>query len=406
LKDQLSSRFELKEGPRLGPGAGDAKSASILNRIVHWDEEGIWYEADPRQAERLMEECGMDGSKSVCTPGLRESAAEAAADVPLDPKLMRAFRAAAARANYMAQDRPDCQYACKEICRFMAKPTQASWQAMKRLCRYLGGLPRLVWRFRLQEDEGVTVYSDTDWAGCVRTRKSTSGGCIVTGSHLIKTWSSTQSSVALSSGEAEFYGVVKAAGYGLAYQALLKDFGLPKQLTVYTDSTAAIGIASRQGLGKLRHLDTNTLWVQQAVRCRRLTLRKVAGEENPADVFTKHIVGADKLGGLIRLFDCQYLPGRAEAAPQLRREQRNKSEMKDGETSSLNAVLPHCKTLKEIEAEHPRAAIVDDDFEEFDDKVMHEQDHLGWYGQKMGMEIMKAAEMHGRKRHLPGVAEV
>ena len=164
----------------------------------------------------MVEEGGMDGWKSVCTPGLRESAAEAAKDKPLEPKLLRAFRAAAARANYMAQDRPDCQYACKEICRFMAKPTQASWQAMKRLCRYLVGLPRLVWRFKVQEDDGVTVYSDTDWAGCVRTRKSTSGGCIVVGSHLIKTWSSTQSSVALSSGEAEFYGVVKAAGYGLA----------------------------------------------------------------------------------------------------------------------------------------------------------------------------------------------
>jgi len=267
------------------------------------------------------------------------------------------------------------------------------------------GLPRLVWRFRYQDDEDVTVYSDTDWAGCVRTRKSTSGGCIVIGSHLIKTWSSTQSSVALSSGEAEFYGVVKASGYGLAYQALLKDFGLPKQLTVFTDSTAAIGIASRQGLGKLRHLDTNTLWVQQAVRCRRLTLRKVAGEENPADVFTKHIVGAEKLGGLIRLFDCKYLPGRAQAAPQLRREQRSKSEMRDGEMTSLNAVLPHCKSREEMEADHPKAEIINDDFEEFDFQVMHEQDHLGWFGQQMGMDIMKTAELHGRKRRQPETSE-
>ena len=154
----------------------------------------------------------------------------------------------------------------------------------------------------MQDDDGVVVYSDTDWAGCVRTRKSTSGGCIIVGSHLIKTWSSTQSSVALSSGEAEFYGVVKASGYGLAYQALLHDFGLEKPLTVFTDSTAAMGIAARQGLGKIRHLDTNTLWVQQAVRCRRLALRKVLGEENPADVVTKHIVGAEKLGSLMRLF--------------------------------------------------------------------------------------------------------
>ena len=146
------------------------------------------------------------------------------------------------------------------------------------------------------------------------------------GRHLLKSWSSTQSSVALSSGEAEFYGVVKASGYGLAYQALMRDFGMDRKLTVFTDSTAAMGIAARQGLGKLRHLETTTLWLQQAGRCKRLTLRKVLGEENPADVFTKYIVGAGKLGQLMQLFDCKYLAGRAEGAPKLRTEQRGKSE--------------------------------------------------------------------------------
>ena len=248
----------------------------------------------------------------------------------------------------------------------------------------------------MQDDDGVVVYSETDWAGCVRTRKSTSGGCILIGSHLIKTWSSTQSSVALSSGEAEFYGVVEAAGYGLGYQALLHDFGMQKQLTVFTDSTAALGIASRLGLGKLRHLDTNTLWVQQAVRCKRLILRKVLGEENPADVFTKHIVGADKLGQLIQLYDCKYLQGRAESAPQLRREQRNKQELKD--ETSLNAVLPHTLSMEELERSHPKAEIIDDDFNGFDLEVMHEQDYLGWYGQKLGFDIMATAELHGRRR--------
>ena len=81
----------------------------------------------------------------------------------------------------------------------------------------------------------------------------------------------------LSSGEAEFYGVVRGAGQGLGYQALLKDLGLAMPLRVWTDSSAALGICSRQGLGKLRHLDTHTLRVQQAVRSKRLVLKKVLG---------------------------------------------------------------------------------------------------------------------------------
>ena len=108
------------------------------------------------------------------------------------------------------------------------------------------------------------------------------------GKHAIKHWSSTQASISLSSGEAEFAGVIRGAGQGLGYQALLKDVGVQLPLRVWTDSSAAIGICSRQGLGKLRHLDTHTLWIQQAVRTGRVDLRKVPGESNPADILTKH----------------------------------------------------------------------------------------------------------------------
>ena len=60
------------------------------------------------------------------------------------------------------------------------------------------------------------------------------------GSHFIKFWSSTQSSEALSSGEAEFNGVVRGAGIGLGYQSLLKDLGQELPVRVWTDSSAAI----------------------------------------------------------------------------------------------------------------------------------------------------------------------
>ena len=64
------------------------------------------------------------------------------------------------------------------------------------------------------------------------------------------------SPVTLSSGEAEFYGLVKASGAGLGHQSLLKDLGLDVPLCVWTDASAALGLATRSGLGKLRHLET------------------------------------------------------------------------------------------------------------------------------------------------------
>ena len=91
----------------------------------------------------------------------------------------------------------------------MSAPTKLAWEALKRLCRYLVGLPRLVYQYPWQQVDTVDTYSDTDWAGCPKTRKSTSGGCVMLGSRVIKHWSSTQPSVSLSSVEAEFYGVVR-----------------------------------------------------------------------------------------------------------------------------------------------------------------------------------------------------
>ena len=138
------------------------------------------------------------------------------------------------------------------------------------------------------------------------------------GQHLIKSWSSTQASVALSSGEAEFYGAVKASGIALGYQALLEDLGQKVPVRVWTDSSATLGICARQGLGKLRHVDTQSLWIQQAVRSGAVELRKVRGEANPADLFTKHLLSNERIKSLLNLFGCTYVTGRAETAPQLR----------------------------------------------------------------------------------------
>ena len=138
------------------------------------------------------------------------------------------------------------------------------------------------------------------------------------GCHLIQSWSSTQGPISISSGEAEFYGVVKASSMALGYQALMDDLGYQLPVRVWTDSTATIGICGRRGLGKLRHVDTQCLWIQQRVRDETIELRKVRGDMNPADLFTKHLLGAEKIASLLSLFGCEHQEGRAETAPKLR----------------------------------------------------------------------------------------
>ena len=107
------------------------------------------------------------------------------------------------------------------------------------------------------------------------------------GGGLLKSWSRTQGSVALSSGEAEFYAAIKGACEGLGIQSLLEDMGFAVKVEVIQDSTAAKGTASRAGIGKIKHLDVGWLWIQAAVRKGEIALRKIDGKVNPADVLTK-----------------------------------------------------------------------------------------------------------------------
>ena len=205
------------------------------------------------------------------------------------PRDATRFRATGARANFLAQDRPDMQYAAKEIYREMSKPKESSQEKLKRLARYLLEFPRLVWEYRewtIQPDN-FKVFGDSDWAGCVRTRKSTSGGVVTLGDVAIKSWSSTQSTPALSSGEAEYYSLVKSAAEALGVQALALDLGWSFGLDLFVDATAAQGIAARTGLGRVRHMETRVLWVQQALREGKFRIRRVDGKKNPSDILTK-----------------------------------------------------------------------------------------------------------------------
>ena len=109
------------------------------------------------------------------------------------------------------------------------------------------------------------------------------------GNHVIKTWSSTQAVIALSSGEAEYYGIVKGGTMGLGARSEMEDLGYTARIVIRTDASAAKGIANRRGLGKVRHIDTRELWMQEKVGNGDLEVEKVKGTENVADALTKYV---------------------------------------------------------------------------------------------------------------------
>jgi hypothetical protein len=289
----------------------------VLNRVVRRSEDGYEWEADQRHAELLIESAGLDSeSRPLSNPGRKLSTKELDVEaVPLVGTSATNFRANAARANFLASDRPDIAFAVKELCRGMSSPTDRDEAALKRLCRYLLGRPRLILYFAWQDEpKHFDVFSDSDWAGCIKTRKSTSGGALLRGSHVLKTWCTTQATVALSSAEAELVAAVRGAAEGLSARSLAQDLGRYCQLRVHIDSSAAIGICKRSGIGKIRHLDTRLLWIQDLVRNGTVSVIKVAGTINPADLMTKHLNSEDISAHLTRLC-CWEREGRAQSAP-------------------------------------------------------------------------------------------
>ena len=201
-------------------------------------------------------------------------------DVPLAAAEQSMYRAVAARINFLAQDRAELLFAAKEDSRHMSAPCKGDLGPIKRIGRFLLGRPKSVTLYAWQDvPNGITAYTDSNWAGCTRTRKSKRGAAFLHGGHLSKAYSRTQAYIALSSAEAELYATVAAASEGLGLKAMSRDFGMSLDPYLNVDASAPIGIVQRKGLGKLRHLDTQSLWVRDAVCQRRVMVEKIRGRK-------------------------------------------------------------------------------------------------------------------------------
>ena len=107
------------------------------------------------------------------------------------------------------------------------------------------------------------------------------------GSCTTKHWSSTQETVALSSGEAELYALNRGLSESMGMKSIAADYGESLAIIVFVDASATIGLTNRQGLGRARHIETNELWAQQKLEDKVFVLKKVMGEHNHADILTK-----------------------------------------------------------------------------------------------------------------------
>jgi hypothetical protein len=290
LRTRFLTRYEIKDQGIFGPGENEVKEVRILNRIITWDEAGITYEADPRHADLIIQACGPLPTRAINTPGILVKPEAEGEAIPLGAADAFSYRSVAMRAQYLSLDRPEIQFATKELARHLTVPTAAHWKAVERLARFLVHFPRVVWRFPYQNWIGSFVqYTDSDDAGCLTTRASTSAGALMHGGHLIKTYSNTQKTLSLSSGESEFYGTIKAASSGIGAISMAADLGCQVSCALATDASASMSLVSRTGHGKTKHIHINFLWIQQRIKEGIISVVKVGTADNVSDIGTKHL---------------------------------------------------------------------------------------------------------------------
>ncbi|CAE7530574.1 RE1 [Symbiodinium natans] len=290
LDEDMCSHCEITTGPLEAEGV----SVEVLGKTKTRLEGCILTAPDAKHARNIIEALGLKPGEKSPVPSRKPDLSDV---TPLSAGDAAKYRSAVGSGIYLSADRRDIQYAVKELARHMAEPRQCDMQQARLLGKYLQQAPDLVRVTALDPSayEGpmtLDVFSDSDWGGCVETRRSTDCHVVVLGGAIVATSTQTQPGLpATSSPDAELRGISRACREAIfVHELATMDFGLEVEIPrLWSDSSTGITAAKRIGPGtKLRHLDVSEFYVQGAVQAGKALLRKVKGTENPANFLTKH----------------------------------------------------------------------------------------------------------------------
>ena len=214
-----------------------------------------------------------------------------------------AYRSVVGVCLYLARDRPDLLFPVKELSGFMSRPTHGALQKLKKLIGYLKSTsdycvvlePPVPGQGKWRSTERFWVlesFTDADWSSNQRHRRSTSCGTHLVCGAFAYGSSRTQKVISLSSCESELHAMVST---GIFLRRCLEFLtGTVIEHFLFTDSSSAKQLASRQGVGKVKHIAGKLLWVQDTVSQKRVALIQVPTLWNLSDIGTKPL-GAKRL---------------------------------------------------------------------------------------------------------------
>ena len=267
----------------------------LKRRMVLASNEKILIFPHPKHFDRLFEIVGVKKTWKAKNTPAHSHILECFESPDLPSSDASSYRSAVGILLYLSPDLVECQFVIRHLAQYMSRPSEKAWVELKHLVQYLLGCTdhALLLHFRSDFDSEfliLKVYTDSDWAANKGTRKSVSANCIMLNNCLIHSASRNQGLIALSSAEAETYAATSGSCDGIflckCLQFLLT---MDVVIKVLIDNSACRYVLSRAGCGRIRHLSTRILWVQQRVEQKELRITPVSSTDNLADIGTKKL---------------------------------------------------------------------------------------------------------------------
>ena len=202
-----------------------------------------------------------------------------ASDRELDSESATRYRSALGILMYLASDLFACQFGLRFLSTHAHKPTEGCWKLLRHLTSYVNchkshvlglaapevGQGLICNHLSEEKTSTLEMFSDSDWSGDKKTRKSVSACCILWDQQLLYSSSHTQKVISLSSCEAEYNSLVAGAATAILLQSCIVHLcpELRVLLSCLCDNAAARSLGNRQGVGRTRHIDGKLLWLRR-----------------------------------------------------------------------------------------------------------------------------------------------
>ena len=266
----------------------------FLGIEVIWTDDGIWL-MQRKYVLDMLKKFGMTGCKPIATPIEQNAKLRADSGEPLENPTL--YRQIVGSLIYATLTRPDMSHDVGVLSQFMQVPRKPHLDAARRVLCYAKGMLNYGLFYPYGADVEVCGYTDADWAGSSYDRRSTSGYVFSLGSAAVSWSSKKQTTVALSSTEAEYRGAAMAASEIAWLRKLLHSLGCDvlQPVTLFCDNMSSIQLANNPVFhARTKHIEVHYHYIREKVLAQEIDLVYVGTHEQVADIFTKSL-GAEKL---------------------------------------------------------------------------------------------------------------